>query len=139
VEPANVPPVPRAGDAPAVVWVCCDKYGTPCAVLANATIAANWVQSPPWPLGNFPPYRAETYTRVPDAATLDARIAAVEDAIMELRVAAGSLKAASDNSTSGTSHLMLRQSSDKRRQSAKVLDALLTGLRAARDAAGRDA
>jgi hypothetical protein len=129
VEPANVPPVPRAGDAPAVVCVLVDAMGCPTSVYSDLTAHGD----------QYAFHTAHLYARVPDAATLDARIAAVEDAIMELRVAAGSLKAASDNSTSGTSHLMLRQSSDKRRQSAKVLDALLTDLRAARDAGGRDA
>jgi hypothetical protein len=128
------PNTSRASDAPAVVvrWLSVWDGVPKIPGYARKPHPSEFAETPESMTAAGLSHEPFIVARVP--ADLDARIAALEDAIMELRLAAGSLKAASDNSTSGTGHAMLRHSSDKRRRSAKVLDTFLADLRAVRAA-----
>jgi hypothetical protein len=130
VEPANVPPVPRAGDAPAVVWVIYGD-GSIWGAYDERVRAESSFRSP-----LHEPHTLALYARVPDAATLDARIAAVERMDEAVRLLAQVL----DGTPFGASaaQALIGEIEGTIGGHDETVRELLTDLRAARDASGRD-
>jgi hypothetical protein len=132
--PADPSPAPR-DDAPAVVWVIVDRESRTLSEVHTVRSDA---------AGRCLPHRDEhvvAYQRVPDAATLDARLAAVDlfaRAVMLLRTLVSPTTSVREAVQAGN---------DAEALTAELADsgaldqftALASDLRAARDAAGRDA
>jgi hypothetical protein len=133
----NVPPVPRAGDAPAVplphVWVNTDDDGHVYGASPDRNEAFVRYQ--------MADSHLYLYLRVPDAATLDARIAALE----RMRRAVELLAWFTDPHDRAPLHViheaenLIGEIEGTIGGHEEVYAALLTDLRAARDAGGRDA
>jgi hypothetical protein len=119
----TTPNVPRAGDAPAVVWVIYGD-GSIWGAYDERVRAESSFRSP-----LHEPHTLALYARVPDAATLDARIATFERFLRHMAHADGAAGQEEREAWSASAAEAIRE----------TVAALASDLRAARDASGRDA